>query len=112
MPNCLPTLISSSERCDVYSQLGDQGAVRSAPETFLRNIEIPPPTVATEQRGLRKTFSIDPCGQEGGEDERPARKRRFGIDRVDEYDTGGSIDDAGTHFSEGTRFDLRAMICS
>lgn len=78
-------------------------------------METPCSAAIAERPRLKKGLCIGPGGKYGEDGNRPARKRRCGVDRVDGYDTGCSIDDADTPFSEGTQLlktlDLREVTC-
>ena len=65
-------------------------------------MDTPRLTAMAERTGLRKSIYVDPIEEDGEDSNRPASKRRCGVDRVNDYDTGCAIDDAATPFSEGT----------
>lgn len=113
IPNYPRTPTSSSQRHAAFNPLGNQGTVRSRLAARSQNMETHYQETIAERRGLRKSVCVDFNGgrEEGGNGR--ARKRRYGIDRVNSYDTGCAIHDAETPFSEGIHsrqtFGLRAM---
>lgn len=106
-------MAASSSRCGVsFKSLGDQRNALSVSESYPPNIEMPCPTTTIKQSGLKKSSCIDLNGHEGQHGSRRARKPRCGIDRLDDYNAGGSVDDAATPLLEGTElrrtFELQA----
>lgn len=69
-----------------------------------------------KQSGLSKSLRTDPNEHEGQHSSRRVREPQCRIDRLDDYNAGGFVDDAVTPFLEGTElhrmFVLEAKTCA